>query len=96
MIMKYDVLVIATGANYSSPWREKYDTLMSYASREAEIVSISNEIKRNKSILIVGGGPTGTETASHIADFYKNDKEKVIGLGVRGNELLANIPGIHA
>ena len=46
--MVYDVLVIATGANYSSPWRENYDTLMTYASRKAEIVSISNEIKKNK------------------------------------------------
>lgn len=96
MIMTYDVLLIATGANYSSPWRENYDTLMNYANREAEILSISNEIKKNKSILIIGGGPTGVETASHIADFYKNDKEKVVGLCIRGDELLKSIPGIHA
>ena len=46
--------------------------------------------------MIVGGGPTGIETATHIADFYKNDKEKVVGLCIRGNKLLTNIPGIHA
>ena len=72
----YDALVIASGATYCSPWRGQ-DKCLSMAEREDEVKGIREEMKAASSILCVGAGPTGLETAGYLKEFYP---EKKVGI----------------
>ncbi|XP_058109057.1 uncharacterized protein LOC131252415 [Magnolia sinica] len=73
----YDYLVIATGHADSFP--------MTRADRLKQFEEDNKKIKSAKSILIIGGGPTGVELAGEIAvDF----PEKKVTLVHRGQRLL--------
>ncbi|GLJ23325.1 hypothetical protein SUGI_0441310 [Cryptomeria japonica] len=66
--VKYDYLVIATGTPYSGP--------PSRAQKLKQFEADSKKIKDARTILIIGGGPTGVELAGEIVvDF---PKKKVI------------------
>ena len=69
----YDALVISTGASYVSPWRGE-DRCLSLAEREAEVTEVRNKMKEAASILCVGAGPTGLETAAYLKEFYPDKK----------------------
>ncbi|CAK9439548.1 uncharacterized protein LODBEIA_P36480 [Lodderomyces beijingensis] len=70
-ILRYDYLVIASGARSISPaWKLNHEKDYQYAVDEIE--KLSSAIKDASSIAIVGGGPTGVETAGELATAYKN------------------------
>ncbi|KAL6513676.1 hypothetical protein OROHE_019536 [Orobanche hederae] len=80
----YDYLVIATGH------ADDDETSLAHtiAERQAHYQSEQEKIKSAKSILIVGGGPTGVELAAEIAvDF----PDKKVTLVHRGSRLLGFI-----
>jgi len=66
LTLAYDVLVIATGANYVSPWREGPTESKTRDEREADYTAVREKIKASASVLVVGAGATGLETAGHI------------------------------
>ena len=88
--IKYDCLVICTGADYCSPWRSQ--DVKTHAERSLEMNEIREDISKAKSVLIVGGGSTGLETAGYIVQKTKSTK---VGICQRGNVLLPQIEGAH-
>ncbi|KAL6576641.1 hypothetical protein OROMI_010917 [Orobanche minor] len=83
----YDYLVIATGHAAAD---DDNETSLAYtiAERQAHYQLEQEKIKSAKSILIVGGGPTGVELAAEIAvDF----PDKKVTLVHRGSRLLGFI-----
>ena len=83
-IVKFDYLVACTGMQYSAPFK----TSKSNAEESIQqFKDISADILKSKTILLVGGGPTGVEVAGEIADKYP---EKKITLIHGGSQL---IPG---
>jgi NADH dehydrogenase FAD-containing subunit len=86
------VLVLCTGAHYNSPWRDGEKEQKTYQERDDECKQVREQIKNAKSILIVGGGATGVESAGYIAEKYSDKK---IGICQRGDKLVASIPGAH-
>jgi NADH dehydrogenase FAD-containing subunit len=65
-IVPYDVLVICTGAEYAAPWKDgPHETLDAY-ERDRVFENYREKIKNAHSILVVGGGPLGIETACQI------------------------------
>jgi NADH dehydrogenase FAD-containing subunit len=90
--VSYDALVISSGASYVSPWRGQ-DKCLSMAERESEVKEIREKMKAASSILCVGAGPTGLETASYLKEYYPN---KRIGICQRGQKLLPAFPNAHS
>jgi NADPH-dependent 2,4-dienoyl-CoA reductase/sulfur reductase-like enzyme len=80
----YDALVIVTGASYCAPWRGPNECL-TQVQREAEVKEIRENIKASKSILCVGAGPTGLETAAFLKE---SCPEKRVAICQRGDRLL--------
>ena len=60
--------------------------------RQEEFDNMRNEVRRSKSILCVGAGPTGVQTASFIKEKYPTKK---VAICQRGEKLLPKIPGAH-
>lgn len=75
--LAYDYLVVATGHVLASPG--------SRTDRLTEFQRENGKIKSSKSVLIIGGGPTGVELAGEIAVDYP---EKKVTLVHRGSRLL--------
>ena len=92
--LSYDVLVLATGSSYTAPWRAKHDQLEVYTTeeREEEWTKIREEVKAAKSILCVGGGATGCETAAYIKEAHP---KKTVGIALRERTLLPKLNGAH-
>ncbi|CAI6333694.1 unnamed protein product [Periconia digitata] len=74
--VKYDSLVIATGASTTSP-------LWSFHGGHGESVNAFRTLYRQlpeaESIVIAGGGPVGVETAGEIASAYPDAKVTLVG-----------------
>ncbi|KAL6500075.1 hypothetical protein OROGR_027985 [Orobanche gracilis] len=84
----YDYLVIATGHAAGDDDDDETSLAHTIAERQAHYQSEQEKIKSAKSILIVGGGPTGVELAAEIAiDF----PDKKVTLVHRGSRLLGFI-----
>lgn len=64
----------------------------SFQDRDQECKEVREKIKEAKSILIVGGGATGVESAGYIAEKYP---EKRVGICQRGPKLIPAIQGGH-
>jgi len=62
--------VLATGTSYNSPWRGDEDVLLSSEQRETDWKEIRERIKDSPSVLCVGAGATGLESASFIKETY--------------------------
>ena len=88
-MVPFDCLIIATGASYVSPWRGK-NVVLTNEEREAEVSEVRKKIKAAKSILCVGAGPTGLETAGYLKEKYPGTK---IGICQRGPKLLPAFEG---
>ena len=70
--------MICTGGSYVSPWRDggESDNLSSYEDRLAEIKKTRATIAKAKSVLVIGGGATGVESAGYMAEKF-GDKKKI-------------------
>ncbi|GLJ23327.1 hypothetical protein SUGI_0441330 [Cryptomeria japonica] len=73
--VKFDYLVLATGTAYDGP-RTKADRL-------GQFQADSKKIKDAKTILIIGGGPTGVELAGEIAVDFPEKKVIILHAGSR-------------
>lgn len=69
----YDTLVIATGSTAQDhvPWT----VLGTTEETKEKLHALWDDIRRSETIVIAGGGPTGTETAGEIAYEYNGEKE---------------------
>jgi apoptosis-inducing factor 2 len=67
----FDYLVIATGSKYNFPFKEKNLIL---TTRGNNLAKHHEELKKSKSVSIIGGGLVGIELAGEIKEFDKNKK----------------------
>lgn len=70
----FEYLTVATGATLAEPGSMKYDdkpSSVQYLRKHQE------DVKRSKSILIVGGGAVGVQMATDLKEYYP-DKEVVL------------------
>ena len=72
--IEYDYLVICSGSRYSLPIKEHNVIL---ATRAEHLQKNSEQLKKAKKVLIVGGGLVGVELAAEICTYYPN-KETII------------------
>ena len=91
-IIDYDVLCISTGANYCNPWRPDDTLCDTLVDRDEEFAQCRKEMKETPSILCIGAGETGLETAGWMKEHYP---DKVIGVAMRGTTILRGIDGAH-
>lgn len=80
-VLKYDILVVASGARYADPTFKLVDN---HSSTVKSIEQISADLKHASKIAIVGGGPTGVETAGEIGQLYGNSKSITLYTGSDG------------
>eukprot|EP01112_Ceratiomyxa_fruticulosa_P008258 TRINITY_DN2135_c0_g1_i1.p3 TRINITY_DN2135_c0_g1~~TRINITY_DN2135_c0_g1_i1.p3 ORF type:complete len:351 (-),score=46.00 TRINITY_DN2135_c0_g1_i1:1647-2699(-) len=73
----FDFLIIGTGMKYPLYKGE----LSSLVHRKEEIERLANKLKTAKSIVLVGGGPVGVETAGEILSTYPNKSVTLIHIG---------------
>ena len=62
------------------------------AEREEEVRQIREDMNKASSILCVGAGPTGLETAGYLKEYYP---DKRIGICQRGQKLLPAFDNAH-
>ncbi|PSN74482.1 FAD/NAD(P)-binding domain-containing protein [Corynespora cassiicola Philippines] len=94
----YHALVIATGSSTYSPLYSLHGT---HEETSAEIRNLHRKLEVAGSVLIVGGGPSGVETAGQLATYYKQrrrwpndvepDPKKTITLLSGGDRLLPRL-----
>ncbi|KAL0299114.1 UNVERIFIED_CONTAM: Ferroptosis suppressor protein 1 [Sesamum radiatum] len=87
-LIAYDYLVVATG--HTSPGGYTKDERLNYYQTEHE------KIKSAKSILIVGGGPTGVELAGEIVVDFPDKKVTLVHKGPRLLEFIGEKAGKKA
>lgn len=88
----YDVLCVCTGSSYVSPWRAHDESMANLDDRREEFETVRRNVRNNKSILCVGGGPTGVQTAAYIKETMPY---KTVGICQRGEKLLPHLNGAH-
>lgn len=76
-VINYDALVITTGATYVNPWRGDDDKMQTLDERKDEVKGIREQLTAAKSVLCIGAGATGMESAAWIKQAYP-DKEVAI------------------
>ncbi len=84
--MDFDYLAICTGARYPIPIGEK-DVVKLTSLGDA--LELSKKIESSEKVLIIGGGPIGTEVAGEIVTKKPRKEVKLVHLGDR---LLERIP----
>ncbi|KAE8151567.1 hypothetical protein BDV25DRAFT_152456 [Aspergillus avenaceus] len=82
----FDYLVVATGTRLAQPAGMKHDDKLSSVTY---LQNHQNDVKRAKSILIVGGGAVGVQMATDMKEYYP-DKEITV---VQSRPQL--MPGFH-
>ena len=88
--VEYDFLVVATGGRYSHPSAaiiKSFENSKTTQGRIAEIQAKASELSAAKTVLIVGGGPTGIEMACEIAQTYPQTKVTLASRGEIGQML---------
>lgn len=90
--IEYDALVIATGAAYPAPWRDGAQSFKSNQERKQDCTNAREDIRNAKSVLIIGAGNTGVETAAYMAEKYP---DKRVGIADIESKLLFKINGAH-
>ncbi|KAI8318885.1 FAD/NAD(P)-binding domain-containing protein [Martensiomyces pterosporus] len=79
-IIPFDYLVLSTGTMGPHPSKLRSS---SYEDAERELHRLHDEIGKAKSVLIIGGGPVGVETAGEIATTYPSKKVTLVHQGTR-------------
>lgn len=90
--LNFDFLVLATGANFTIN-ESSVDNVYNIFSRDRRrefFESYREKIEKAKSVLIVGGGATGCETAAELLIQYGDSKK--IGLVHGTDRLLPSLP----
>lgn len=67
----FDYLVICSGSRYDSPMKEEN---LVVETRASHLKKYYDKLLRAKNILIIGGGPVGTELAAEVAALCKGKK----------------------
>ena len=84
--LHYDSLVIASGTSFATPvWHLTNGT----APLAAELKQYHERLPSAKSVLVVGGGPAGVETAGELGETYGGKKEITLISG--GDHLLPRL-----
>jgi NADH dehydrogenase FAD-containing subunit len=78
--IKYDCLIVATGTRTPNA---AFKLQGAHEESHSAVNDLSKAIKRAKRVAVLGGGPTGTETAAEIADAYKGEKEVILYTGAK-------------
>ena len=73
--INFDYLVICTGSEYHSPFKEKN---MIISARSKELLEKNKELLKAKNIMIVGGGLVGVEIAGEIIQRCKGKKITIV------------------
>ena len=73
--LKFDYLIIASGAKYNMPFKNED---MIIATRAQELKNEHKNLQKSKEIGIIGGGAVGVELVAEIATKYKNKKINLI------------------
>ena len=73
-VISYDILLLATGSNYSFPCRP--DT-PSYAMKD-HLKSMQGDIEKSDKVVIVGGGALGVEMSGEVRERYKSKQVTLI------------------
>ena len=84
--VKYDSLIIATGADFDDP---VWGVTKGWEKLEAAYKELHARLESAKTILIAGGGPAGVETAGEIVTRFPNSKDVTLLSGT--TRLLAQI-----
>ncbi|KAE9364424.1 putative apoptosis-inducing factor [Stipitochalara longipes BDJ] len=74
--LNYDFLVLATGT--STKEETPLKTLISTETTKDRLHGLQAEIKKAKTIVLAGAGPTGVETAGELAFEYGKQKEIIL------------------
>jgi NADH dehydrogenase FAD-containing subunit len=78
-VVKYDTLVLATGARTRGPgWVPLGSTL---DSAKAMFESTKAEFDKAKKVVVIGGGPTGIELAAEVAEAHPEAKVTLVHSG---------------
>ena len=77
--LSYDQLVIATGSQIRS--NLPFKPVGTHEETLTALHSLQDQIKRAKSIVVAGAGPTGVETAGELAAAYSGEKEITLVIG---------------
>lgn len=56
------------------PWRSEDNSMMSMEQRDTEVKEFRDKLKAAKSILCIGAGATGCESACYIKDTWPDKK----------------------
>ena len=86
-VLNYDHLVVASGTSYTlfKPERSTTEDTLAYLKSHADY------LKTVKNVVIVGGGPSGIETAVEMVDYIPGVK---VTLMHSGSTLLSAVPAI--
>lgn len=66
--------------------------MKSMEERDADVKEFREKLKAANSILCIGAGATGCESACYLKDTWPDKK---IGICQRGNVMMPDIPGAH-
>ncbi|KAK0539508.1 hypothetical protein OC842_000930 [Tilletia horrida] len=88
----FEYAILATGSTYPSPSRPVSDKL---SEAKAAFKKLQSDIRKAKSILIIGGGEVGVEIAGEIRAVYPGDKK--VTLVSRSDRLIGKStpPALH-
>jgi NADH dehydrogenase FAD-containing subunit len=86
--LKYDVLVIATGTSTKSP---VFSSNHSSKATRAALGDLHRRLESANSVVVVGGGPVGVETAGELGQVYGSTKRITL---ISGNERV--LPALQA
>ncbi|KAK7911778.1 hypothetical protein PG985_014259 [Apiospora marii] len=76
-MLEYDYLVLATGASQKVS-EVPFKSMGSTEATMAALHAMQNRVGRAKTIVVVGAGPTGVETAAEIKFAYGDKKEVIL------------------
>ncbi|KAJ2346501.1 hypothetical protein GGF43_004971 [Coemansia sp. RSA 2618] len=78
--IKFDYLMLATGATNSFPANVHAPTL---ESARSQLANLHANVEQATSVLVIGGGAVGVEIAGEVADHYPSKKVTLVHSGER-------------